>query len=156
MDCGAPPPPHSQGEGTRGHGGYSPGRAVHRSPPASLGYRHRSRQRGCRLPHWHRHKSHCSSGPTSHWDMAGNSPGPATLGRGPKVSPSHAQHDFLPASPAPQAASRSPQLPRPPFLAQGSPHLCCLEMGPLDQGTGLWGVLPPPRPWVGFSGTSPF
>lgn len=87
MDC-VPPLP---GEGPKDQGGYSLGRAVHRSPPASLGYRRRSRQKGCRLPRWHRHKSHCSSGPMSHWDMAGSSPGPATLGRGQKVSPSHAQ-----------------------------------------------------------------
>lgn len=108
--------PPQGAEGTRDQGRYSLGRAVRRSPPASLGYRHRSHQRGCRLPRWHRHSSHCSSGPRSHWDKAGSSPGPATLGRGQRVSPGHAQHNFLFTSPAPEAASLLAQQPRSPPL----------------------------------------
>lgn len=58
---------------------YLLGRAARRCLPASRGCRSRSRLWGCRPPHWHRCSCHCSSGPTSHWDTAGCSRGPATL-----------------------------------------------------------------------------
>lgn len=68
---------------------HSPGKAAHRCLPASQGCRNRSHLWGCRLPHWHRCSSRCSSGPMSHWDTAGCSPGPATLrgGKGTVTSP---------------------------------------------------------------------
>lgn len=134
---------------TRDQGGYSPGRAVRRSPPASLGCRRRSHQRDCRQLHWHRHKSHCSSGPRFHWDKAGSSPGPATLGRGQRCHltlPSITLHPF----PHPQAASLPPQLPRTPSpTATGFIPLLLPADGPTGTQDQLWRHTPP-RPGVGF------
>lgn len=81
---------------------HSPGKAAHRCLPASQECRSRSRLWGCRLPHWHRCSSRCSSGPMSHWDMAGCSPGPATLrgGKGTVTSPSRPSVSFCPLPPA--------------------------------------------------------
>ena len=111
----------------------SPGRAARRCPPASRGCRSRSHLWGCRPPHWHRCSSRCSSGPTSRWDTAGCSRGPATLrGRNKAVtSLSRVSTVFCPLPPA----LYKTMYPNHPFSGSWVEHASHL-LSPL--GTTAW------------------
>lgn len=132
--------------------GHSPGRAARRCRPASRGCRSRSRQWGCRPPHWYRHSSHCSSGPTSRWDMVGCSRGPATLrgGNEPVTSP------VSPLPPVLSRASRSHHHFSDRWVRSHSPHTVHSEMRTALRRTGATArLLPPGAHWFCFGLMTP-